>query len=367
MKMRVMCVAAALGLGTCISTAEADSNWLGITAMGWQQSPGWFVAPGIEGGFQRLPRWTSPLSLHFPAAFGTPQIHVFSRTPAVAGADAGLTVGYVLSDGALPPWLGSRVRIAVTGTWQAYRERAESSFSPPGLSVVQYIGVDGRVMGGETTFGATITEILRTHREGFDFNLRAASDFPLRSDLILTPSIAVFGGRTSDSYEYSHLLGAPFNFRFFFDERVRTTSVGGDLAFGLTWQATSYLALNATARGGVVWMHSRLQGADCFTNFGTPCVPAFPVGASVSTGTVTDSASRLGFRGGMSLGAALDMRFGILSVGGSFTYDSAIPGILNPGVAKLTPFGNVGGARIRFGDNFRYGGFLNLRVPLLFL
>lgn len=367
MKVRITCIAAAVALSASISAARADSNWLGITALGWQQSPGWFVAPGMEGGFQRLPRWTSIQSLHFPAAFGSPQIHVFSRTPAVAGADAGLTVGYVLNDGALPPWLGRRVRIAVTGTWQAYRERAESSFSPPGLSVVQYIGVDGRVMGGETTFGATITETLRTHREGFDFNLRAASDFPLRPDLILTPSVAVFGGRTHDSYEYRHLLGAPFNFTFYVDERVRTNSVGGEVAAGLTWQAMEALALNVTARGGVVWMHSRLQGSDCFTNFGTPCSPPFPVGASVSTGTVTDSSSRVGFRGGLSLGAALDMRFGILSVGGSFTYDSAVPGVLNPSVAKLTPFGNVGGARIRFGDAFRYGGFLNLRVPLLFL
>jgi len=365
MNRRIVYAMAGLAIGAA-PAAQADSNWLGITAMGWQQTPGWFVAPGIEGGIQRLPRWNSSVSTHSPVVLGAPQIGLFNHTPDLAGVEAGLTIGYVFRDGALPAWLGTRVRVGLTGTWQSFSDTASSDAVGPASALIQYIGVDGRNIGN-TAFpaGSALTETLRINRQGFDLNLRMASDFPLRPGWTLTPSIAAFGGRVHDTYNYRHnLLTGPVTFDI--DERVRTTSIGGDVSAGLTWQATSALALNFTARGGVVWMRSRLEGTDCFGFLTVSCVPAIAFVGS-STGTVSDSRSRVGFRGGASLGAALDMRFGILTLGGSFTYDSAIPGVSNPNLALVstTPGLVAGPARIRFADGFRYAGFATLRIPLL--
>jgi hypothetical protein len=284
----------------------------------------------------------------------------------VAGTDAGLTIGYVFNDGALPLWLGARVRIGLTGTLQNYADTTSTGFAS-GATAVQYLGIDGRIIGGQTTGGANISETLRVHREGFGLNLRVASDFPLQPDIIFTPSVAVFGGRVRDTYEYQHTL-AVTSLTYDANERLRTWSAGGEVAGGLTWQATSFLALNVTARGGVVWMRSRLDGTDCISFTGNQCSTPTIIGFALNTGSVTDSRSRLGFRGGLSLGAALDMRFGILSVGGHFTYDSAVPGVANPGLANLNlGAANVGPARIRFDDGFRYGGYLNLRIPLIWM
>jgi hypothetical protein len=365
MKLRMLCTAAVVGFGS-VTAAQADTGWLGVTALGWEQTPGWFVGPGVSGGFQQLPRWNSTVSIHSPAAVGAPQIFNFSTSPELGGAEGGLTVGYAFRDGMLPPWFGTRVRVGLTGSWQSYSDNTASSGVTSATGAFQYIGVDGRVITALAAAGTPFTETLRVNRKGFDVNLRIASDFPLQPGWTLTPGVSVFGGRVRDTYNYRHTAFAtPIVFDI--DEKVKTTSFGGDVSAGLTWQATSYLALNATARGGVVWMRSRLEGSDCF-GFGTvSCSPPFTL-VGPSTGSVTDSRSRVGFRGGLSLGAALDMRFGILSIGGFFTYDSAIPGVSNPtsALATTTP-GTIGAARIRFDDGFRYGGTLNLRIPLIWM
>ena len=67
MTVRFAGAAALVALGLAASPAIADGGWLGVSALGWQQTPGFFVAPGVEGGFQRLPRWTSPLSTGWAA------------------------------------------------------------------------------------------------------------------------------------------------------------------------------------------------------------------------------------------------------------------------------------------------------------
>jgi hypothetical protein len=285
-----------------------------------------------------------------------------------ASAEAGLTVGYVFRDGTLPPWLGSRVRVGLTGSWQSYSDNGSESAVTAFVRPVLYIGVDGRVISLLGTGGPLATETLNVNRKGFDLNLRMASDFAIAPGWTLTPSIAVFGGRVRDTYNYQHNNASGFTFNI--DERLCTTSFGGDVSAGLTWQATSYLALNATARGGAAWVRSHLDATDCFAFgfVGLSCAPAFTVGPGASTATVSDSKSRVGFRGGFSLGGALGMRFGILSVGGFFTYDTAVPGIANPTAAKSTFLaGNLGPARIRFDDAFSYGGFLNLRIPLIWM
>ena len=368
MKRRLLFAMASIGLGT-VPAAQADSNWLSITAMGWQQTPGWFVAPGIEGGIQQLPRWNSTVSVHTAVALGAPRSAFFEHASDLRGVAPGLSIGYVFHDSMLPPWLGRRVRVGLTGTWQSFTESAHSDANTPApASGVQYLGVDGRNITLAAIAGVVpIAETLRISRDGFDLNLRIASDFPLQPGWTLTPSVAVFGGRVRDTYNYRHSLNAGA-VTFDIDERLRTTSFGGEVSAGLVWQARSFLAFNVTARGGVVWMRSRLEAADCIGAGAFSCIPEPGVFLFPSAGSATDSRSRVGFRGGASLGTSLDMGLGILNFGGFFTYDSAIPGVSNPSAAGLpAPLARFGPARIRFADGFRYGGFGMLRIPLIWM
>lgn len=361
---RSLTLAAALAAAT--AAAHADSGWVGAAGIGWPQTPGWFVMPGSEIGVQRLPRWNSTISLHIPSAFvGAPQAGNFAARPAAFGSEAGATIGYVFRDDALPPWLGQRLRVGLTGTAVNLADTVNQSFTTPAAgSAIQYIGVNGRNIATALIAPLPLTETLHVLREGFDLNLRVASDFPLGPDLTLTPSVAVYGGLTRDSYDYRYTLTTTglTVFHFLIEEKLRSRAVGSELSLGLTWQANSYLSLSASGRAGAVWTHTRLEGSDCF--FFPPSVPTC---SGNLTGTVTDSRSRVGFRGGAALSGALDMRLGILTLGGFFLYDSAIPGVVNPtAAATTTTAGQVAApAHIKFSGGYRYGGVVSLRVPLI--
>jgi hypothetical protein len=370
MKRRLFCAVAAFGLGAS-SPVLADSNWIGVNSLAGAQTPGWFVTPGAEIGVQKLPRFNSTNSVHFPIAFGAPPISVFTPEPSLFGGEYGGTIGYVFRDGAMPPWMGQRVRIGVTGTYMSFSDKASTS-GTLGPSAAGVLDLQGRAVLAFNSTGAGLNESLRVTRQGFDLNLRIASDFALAPGWTLTPSAAVFGGRTVDSYNFDSLFtlggGAPLAFNQF-DEKLRTWSLGGDFSAGLTWQPTSALSINVTGRGGLVWQRSHLDGTGCAVFVGLSCSLAPFFANALSNSSVSDSRSRIGFRGGAAVNASLDMRFGILTVGGFFVYDSAVPGVQNPSQATLLVPGTSTGqaARVRFDDAFRYGGIVTMRIPLIWM
>lgn len=270
---------AVLGLGVN-SPVSADSNWIGVNSLAGAQTPGWFVTPGAEIGVQKLPRFNSTNSLHFPIAFGAPVTSVFTTEPSLFGGEYGGTVGYAFRDGTMPAWMGQRVRIGLTGTFISFSDKTSASgiLGPSALGVTD---LQGRAVFAVGTTGFGLNESLRVTRQGFDLNLRIASDFALAPGWTLTPSAAVFGGRTIDTYNFDSSLtiaGAPVMFNQF-DERLRTWSFGGDFSAGMTWQATSALSINITGRGGVVWQRSHLDGTGCAVAAGLSCssAPFIPV------------------------------------------------------------------------------------------
>jgi hypothetical protein len=369
MKRRLFCAVATLGLGVT-SPVLADSNWIGLNSLAGAQTPGWFVTPGAEIGVQKLPRFNSTNSVHFPVILGAPAISVFTPEPSLFGGEYGGTIGYAFRDGAMPAWMGQRVRIGVTGTFISFSDKTSTSnnLGPSGAGVTD---LQGRTIFAFGSAGFDLNESLRVTRQGFDLNLRIASDFVLAPGWTLTPSAAIFGGRTVDTYNFdsSFVNGGATIFTNQFDEKVRTWSLGGDFSAGLTWQATSALSINVTGRGGLVWQRSHLDGAGCAVISVVNCSFAVFAPGVVSNSSISDSRSRIGFRGGAVVNASLDMRFGILTVGGFFVYDSAVPGVQNPSQANLQPITtNIGQtARVRFDDAFRYGGVVTMRIPLIWM
>jgi hypothetical protein len=342
--------------------AHADTSWLGSSAFGWEQRAGFFVTPNVAGGIQQLGRWNSTVTTQ-TASTSITKAGPLSEVPQLHGVEPGGTIGYVFRDGTLPPMFGERVRIGVTGSFISYKQEKSNSGLAAGSESITQLHVTGQIATAYGTgAGFSILETLRVQRQGFDGSFRIASDFTLMPGLTLTPSVAFVGGRAIDKYEYLHTgtSGAVF-VGYGLHERVRTTSFGADFGAGLTWQPTSFLALNVTGHVGPVWQRSHL---DAQSSCSTAVFICFgPTAASTSS-----SRSVIGIRTGGSIGAALDMRFAILTLGGYLTYDSKTPGVQNPASATLIIAGSGGApARIHFDGRFGYGGFATVRVPLIWM
>lgn len=358
-----------LGLGT--AAASAESLWLYERNAAAPQTAGQFyVEPGVGGGIQKLPRFNS--TLHFFRPSGGALLSVGSFDPDLRFVQPGGTIGFLMRDGTLPPWLGTRARVFLSGSyttgWVTGTSTNQDIRTTDGASIA---GIGGRVLFANVVGGGAglrLDETLRVQRDAFELRLGFASDIVINPNLTWSPRIAVFGGRSHDKYSYfgdlSNAAGAHTVLAI--EERLRTTEFGGELGASIAWMFHPGFTVNAGASAGAVYLRSRLSGTDCLGGSLTiapscgPGLAIFVPGSSVSA-----SGSTVGFRGGASLGLSVDMRFGVLTFGGLFRYDSRIPGIANPQLATQQATGTANAtARVRFDDGFTYGGFLRLSVPL---
>lgn len=368
---RLAACAALLALAAAGAAARAaadppgPAHWLYDGAATTPLEQGQFYAGfTLHGGVQQLPRFSGTQSFYDLTALplGAP-----SFTPDIAGVQPGGEIGYVFRDGIFPRWMGSRVRAAVYGSYLHAEASDSRSIRPP---QVAYALVSGTFLG--VAFlppGTTFAETLKVEREAFQLGLKLESDIALGANLSLTPAVAVFGGRTHDSYTHTSVLA---NFFPGFDagptqlnERLRTREFGGHVGARLTWQVLPGWALHLGGTAGPVWLRTRMTAEDCLSDAGVP--PGTPCGPSNGTllsSSAADTRSTVGFRGTASLGLAVDLRYALVSLGGFMRYDSRIPGVENPQRTGPFTFAPLPPARIRFADGFAYGGFLTLRVTL---
>ena len=366
-----LCIAAALA-DTAVAEQPAPPFWL------YDRSPAaatqhgqFFAALGSSGGIQQLPRFNSNVSF-FDAAG---QVSLGTAAPFSAdlgGVQPGGEIGFVFRDGTFPAWAGRRVRAAVYGSiFHGEAETSRRTRTPDGVSpFIEWRGVSGAFVGfrGILPAGTEIGESLKVERDAFQIGLKLESDIALGRDTTLTPAIAVFGGRSSDSYVYTTGLffpGVSEQNPSAVNERLRTTEIGGHLGARLAWQFRPGWALLVGGTAGPVWQHSRMTAQDCLVLVIFPTgVPCGPGNFNFLTTSASDSRSTVGFRGTASLGIAADLRYAVISLGGFMRYDSQIPGIRNPQQAGGFSTAALGPARIRFDDGFAYGGFVTLRVKL---
>jgi hypothetical protein len=330
------------------------------------------VGLSIRGGVQQLPRFNSTKS-NF-ATLGGSLFHDGRFDPNVQFVQPGGSIGYIFRDDTWPAWLGRRVRASlygsyVYGTWSRH---VQTETPAVGGGVIAGIGGITFVSGPN---GAGVPfrldESLRIVREGFDVGLKLESEVPLAPDLSLSPGIALFGGHTFESFDFHHSytaigVTAPGSV----SERLRTIHLGFSLGATLNWQVRPGFAFYAVGHAGPIWQRSRLTGEDCLNNGN------FPIGSLCSaanlpfqSSSVSDTRSAVGFRGGATLGVAMDFRYAIVNVGSFMRYDSHIPGVRNPQLTSQTFVGVnvVGGnepARVTFRGGFAYGGFAVIRVPI---
>ena len=353
--------------------ARADTSWLSGNPDMVQKAGRWFIGAGVAGGAYHMPDWTSTTAAAVPLSALPPNVGPASFSTDVSFVAPGGTIGYVLPDGSLPAWLGKSVRLSFTGAYLGGRGGDSRSTPLSPTSTPHYTTVDGRA--GLAVFVGVpfrVGERLRVEQEGFELALRLASDVPVGPGLALSPSLGIFGGRTRTNFDFTGNLiqqatGVSFAAHTI-TERLRARKVGLDAGLAATWRPWSNIALTLAGRGGVVWTRASLTASDCFqfgfgaTQCTTPAGTA-PTGGAFAT-SARDRESEVGFVGTVHGALSYDGGWVVLSVGGFFTWESAVPGVRNP---VNTVGGAVVGAQIaapasvRFDSGWKGGGFVTIR------
>ncbi len=364
--MRRLLVAglAAIALAADLTDAFASDAWPGGPTATIFESDQFFLSVGGTGGVYHLPKFEafSRTGFNFAADFG--RLRIDPDVPALGGGGA---IGYVFRTGTFPAWMGERVRVSVGGaTWSGQATETVERSVPSGVEAVNVLSVSGtdNLGFGFQTFGDRVR--LRTDYEAFELALRLASDMRLGPRLVVSPSVGVFGGQSTEDYFFLYGLIIVGGDRVgFIRETNRTWRVGGDVGLQATYWLLDNLGLSLGGRAGVVYLRTNMKGHDCFAQ---PSQPPFTVCTTPTFGfrtTVSDSASAVGFRGTVNLGLHLDSGWLQFSLVGFATYETDVPGIRNPSSGSARPTNQFGPARIRYSVGHSYGAMATIRVLLV--
>jgi hypothetical protein len=350
-------------------TARADALWFDPPLTTPIAQGQWFFGIGAIGGTYRAPKWNGTFT-HFNGTSPDGPNEFTARNFMIG---PGGTVGYTFNDGALPPWIGTRARIAFSGMWWSGDRTQSKSKSFSAADIGNYHTVDGRVFfSAAAGVPGNLNETLRTEFNAYELALRLSADRPLTPTLTLIQSLGVFGGSSVERYQststYVTLAGVN-SFPGFINERVVSSRIGADAGLGLSWQIMPSLRWGVGGRAGFHWVRSNLEAGDCGAVGAVAACGFSPntfiPGAGFGT-TTSSSRSTIGFRGSVGSSITLDGGWIQASLGGFFTFDSASPGIANPtsNTVGLAPGTNVGAARIRFAGGYNAGGFFTIKVQL---
>lgn len=196
-----------------------------------------------------------------------------------------------------------------------------------------------------------------------------SSDFAVGRGFVLTPSLGVLIGRSTTDYSYSSVSTVDgFNPAqgTSVAERITAGRFGGDVGLGATWSFVPRWSLYLDGRAAFLNVSADLSGNDCSQIFGlvTSGVCGANPGPTRLT-TVSDTHARFGFRSTTTGGVTWDvLRWASVTLGGFLTYDTAIPGVINPNAVTAGTAPAQPPARLTFDDRVGYGGFLTVRFRL---
>jgi hypothetical protein len=271
------------------------------------------------------------------------------------------------------------VRVEFQGSYRGGSSREQNVFAvPPGVAAeileINLLGKDVRpgANTGITNGGPTFPLVMSSRIESaaFDMALRARSDFLVRPGVIFSPSIGVFGGRSTDDYDIatffdrSNVVGGTIANPTSIDARQRTWRFGGDVGADVTLRADTGIAFHFGGRVGINHVRTSLDASDCISTAltlpkGTPCATA----PSRFTSSLSTSRNTIGIRTSASGGATINLVYALVGIGGFVSYDTKTP-IFQTQTQTSTGFPQTGSpAGIRFVGALSYGGYASIRVP----
>ncbi len=315
-----------------------------------------FLTLGGMVGVRQLPTWVSPYQV-FGAGGQVLSEPIFKPELVLLGP--GVTVGYVFSPGVFPAWMGTRVRVSLTGAAWSGSWTSERRFALSGTGAA-LLGINGRTFFGDG-FGIPgfYHRLQVEHREA-ETILRITTDWQLSSSVTLSTSVGAFGGASRTRYKYNaHLINAANQparpYRLY--QLINGHMIGGLFGLRVNWRINSRLTLHTASHFGAYYVQAHLFATDCFSNIVGIAVCRLP--GSFSS-TVRASRSQAGFRTGVTAFLTIRLRRSFIQIGGFVSYLSAMPSVLNQVVTGTTTGTPV---RLVFRHAWTTGGMVMWRIP----
>ena len=337
----------------------------------------WYIRLGGAGGIYQLPDWRGTLAASNVITVTTKQFEVQPFDTDARMANAGFGARLDPPSATLPDWAAT-----------AAESSSPRRISAPGAisravrpSPARPLPRSRRSTAGSATSAAitgaqNVEERLRVALDGVETGLRIATDFRLGRNSAFPPRLAFSAGRAEHRYDYTAAVNPAAGGTAFLqtiNEKLGVTRVGAN--FGLEGRVplSEQFALLLGARAGFTRNRVHLDGSDCgvasAANAAFACnnAPGTFVAGSAYATTASDTRSRFGFLGSATAALRWDLGFPIITLGGFFTYDTAVPGVRNP----APPFVNssnaitagAGRTSIFFENGYRAGGFVMLTLP----
>jgi hypothetical protein len=247
---------------------------------------------------------------------------VQSHDPEATGGGFAGAIGYRLPNS----FFGSNARIELGGFYVKADDSSGGPAADRPRSTLQLLG--GEVGAGCVAGSCQYTSNLTTDYQAWQINLKAASDFKAGT-ATWTPSVAVFGGRTSYDQQLSatqNFLGVTENL-YSAATQMRWTDWGAKFGLDARFDVTNWLAFGAGGAVGFAARDASLVGNDS-------CVV---IGGGLCGGFVTGISSISTSANATPLLANAEARIFItpwrnVSLKGfaGLNYDSKVPGIRKP-------------------------------------
>jgi len=300
----------------------------------------WYVAPGYRNQSIKLPRIDNAMRA-LPSANA-----LVSLRPEFTASGINGTIGYAFRENTLPLWMGTNVRAEVTGYWVTANHKfaAETPGTIPNISLFRIDGVttglSGLHLGTQSTIRATSQQ--------WQAALRMLSDYALAPQWILSPEIAIVGGRQNDDYK---LFERGQQTNLFNDRRtydVDTTRIGGWVGSRITYKPIAWLALHAGGYVGAAHTSASLRAFEEFNS-----------GVGITNVSVSTSRTTLaliaGGQAGVTLGSGGPV---IFVVAGGIDYNSRVAGV------RVPTFADPGPIRIEFQGAWNYNVTATVKLRL---
>ena len=340
MRVVILATAAVLAVATA---ARAESGLVDALTAPAADASGWYLGAGGGVRVQQLPDAALLNDADSGGALAT-----LDTTVVMGGG--GVTLGHLFGQQLAPQLWGGRAHLAASAYY--YDGSAEDDLLTRAGNGFM---ID---FNGDPIQLITPARIaVDTDYSDWGLSLRGGLDFDLGGGLLLTPSLALFGGQTRLSQDMTIEEMAGDSLPNYFDsmsQDVDNTRLGAALGLGASYGFAEGWSLRAGAQVGLTYNISQGQATLCNGNesFAAACDGGFVPPRADEVGD-----TRFGVQVGGGLGLTYDLGFASVALTVEGSYDSYVPSF---------DWGNRPGDRpgIAADGAFAYGGGISVTVPL---
>lgn len=270
---------------------------------------------------------------------------LISLRPEFSAHGANGSIGYAFREGMFPAWLGQNQRVEVGGYWvtTGYKSAAGSFGTISSISLIHVDGANSVLSGLHLNTSSSI----RATAQRWQLWLRFATDYPVAPNWIVSPEIAIIGGKQYDDYKTFEQGQQTAQFRDSRTYDVNTTRLGGHVGGRLTYKLREWLAVHLGGYVGALHTDATLRAFEEFQL----------VSVSTTFRTVNTSRTALAFIAGGQAGVTIG--FGgpvILVISGGIDYDSHVAGV------RVPNFADAGAIGIKFRPEVNYSAMATLKI-----